>query len=131
MLQFFKLLIASSTAYFVYQTNHLLRFLADFLASDTLDSLSNRYSAWYNMYLISKVINFSDTGKKNRSVIITRQETIDSMIIAELDYHGLTSVELELYLIKSLTVIAGINLDSIQVSNISKGHAKLIFSMLR
>ena len=122
---------ASFTAYFIYQTNHLLRFLADFLASDTLDSLSNRYSSWYNMYLISKVINFSETGKKDRSVTITKQETIDSMIIAELDYHGLTSVELELYIIKSLTAIAGINLDSIQVSPISKGHAKLIFSMVR
>ncbi len=127
----FKQLIATSTAYFVYQTNHLLRFLADLFASDTLDSLSNRYSSWYNMYLISKVINFSDTGKKDRSVTITKQETIDSMIIAGLDYHGLNSVELELYLIKSLTAIAGINLDSIQVSTISKGHAKLIFSMLR
>ena len=124
-------IFASVTAYFVYQTNHLLRFLADLLASDPLDSLSNRYSSWYNMYLISKVINFSEVGKHDRSVTITKQETIDSMIIAELNYHGLTSVELELYLIKSLTVIAGINLDSIQVSNISKGHAKLIFSMLR
>lgn len=123
--------IASFTAYFVYQTNHLLRFLADFLASDTLDALSNQYSSWYNMYLISKVINFSETGKNDRSVTITKQETIDSMIIAGLDFHGLTSVELELYLIKSLTAIAGINLDSIQVSLISKGRAKLIFSMVR
>lgn len=121
---------ASFTAYFVYQTNHLLRFLADFLASDTMDSLSNRYSSWYNMYLISKVLNFAEVGKYDRSVTITKQETIDSMIIAQLDYHGLTSVELELYIIKSLTAIAGINLDSIQVSPISKGHAKLIFSMI-
>lgn len=122
--------IATTVAYIVYKSNHFLRFLADIFASETLDTLSNRYSSWYNLYLISKVINFSDKDKNNHYVIITKQESIDSMIIAELDFRGFSFVELELYIIKSLTAIAGINLDSIQLSIISKGHAKLIFSML-
>jgi len=128
--KFITQLAATSAAYVLYHSNHFLRILADLFVSDTLDNLSNKYSAWYNLYLITQVINFTSHGKVVSYVSITELETIDSMLIAQISYGGLTHVELELYLLKSLRTINGINLDSFQLTKMSKGHAKLIFSML-
>jgi hypothetical protein len=88
-----KKIIATIAAYLLYQTNHLLRFLADILASNHLDQLSTRYSNWYNKYLISAVVNFSSVKHgKSRSVEILSIDTIDTLLIAQLRYKGLTLV---------------------------------------
>ena len=122
-------LIATITAYFVYHTNHVLRLIADLFASNTLDKLSNKYSSWYNLYLISKVLNYDGDTKSKRFVHVDKIDSIDTMIIAQISYQGINHKELELYLLQAISTIGNVDMDSVQVTNISKNASKLIFSM--
>jgi len=124
-------ILATIIAVTLYQTNHVLRFLVDLTVSENLDHLSTRYLQWYNKYLISAVINYSGIKKGKLQSIKTRSiETVDTLLIAEIEYKGLTLVELSRSIINSLSIISGIKTETIQITKQGAGQVKIIFPML-
>ena len=128
LIALFQQLIATTTAYFIFHTNHMLRLLADLFASSTLDKLSISYSNWYNLNLISQVINYKSKDQKI-SINVDSIDGSDNLLIATLSYNGISLNDVELYLIQSLSAIVNVNINSLQISHISHHCAKVIFSM--
>jgi|GEM_PF-3467704 len=124
-------LFATVIAWGMYQTNHILRFLADAFASTTLDRLSSRYSGWYNLELVSRLLNFANNhrGVKTNLKVVS-QETLNDLIIVHLDHTVIPIPDLDLYLISKLQIVYGVDPDTVQISHLTPKSTKLVFPII-
>lgn len=124
-------LLATLIAWAMYQANHILRFMADALTSTTLDRLSSQYSNWYNLELVSRLLNFANNYKGVKTNLkVASQETLNDLIIVHLNHSVIPIADLDVYLISKLQIVYGVDPDTIQISHLTPTTTKLVFPII-
>lgn len=123
-------LFQTSRNIFLFKLNGVLANVAMILGSETVDNIRINYGNWYNLQLMRKFIE-CDYYIKNRHILLTLKsmETIGSIVIAQVEYSGMTKVEMSDYLTNSISGSIPATLSNIQISNIDDAHAKIIFPL--
>ena len=128
---YFVMTVAMAVSFVLRHTSQTLRLLADLFASDTIDHLALRYANWYNLRLMSSLLNFEGRmGKKRISLFVCSQETLDNLMIANLKSQNLELGDIETYVSSRLSVMGGINHAGISLTEVGRGESKLLIPIV-